>query len=336
VKTRWEDLAARTRGLATHLLGPAQLADLATQADLPALADALRALGFPVAEERATMPERLELAVRRVAGARLWTLARWAGPRNAVLAVVFEDEDRRSLRALLRGAVLGPAAPPSQRLGGLIPTPELPERALAELARQPTAADVVTLLTAWRNPYGPPLAAAAAGTAVDLLALEHALNRTFAERARRGARAARSRDLSEFVRDTIDIENALAAFVMSAAPGGATLTVEPEVVPGGKRITQQLFLDAVGAAEPRAAARLLAARLAPLLTADMLESEAAILNARRATLRQQVRRNAIGAATVLLYVLDLRAEALALQRIIWGLALAAPRSEIARGLVATR
>ena len=99
--------------------------------------------------------EAFALAVRRKAAARMRLLARWAGGRDAVLAVVFEEEDRRSLRALLRGAVQGARA--EERLEDLIPTPLLPERALAELARQARPAAIAALLTAWQNPYGPAL-----------------------------------------------------------------------------------------------------------------------------------------------------------------------------------
>ena len=146
MKARWEDLATRARGLATHLLGRADLDGLARAESLDALADVLRARGFLPAGGPAT-PGALELAVRRMAGARLAVLAAWGHARNTLLAVVFEDEDRRSLRALLRGAVR--AAPPEERLAGLIPTPGLPERALAELAGQPTPGAIAALLTAW-------------------------------------------------------------------------------------------------------------------------------------------------------------------------------------------
>ena len=170
MKARWEDLTARTRGLATHLLAPGQLDGLARAPDFDALSDAFRALGLLVPEGGTVTPEQLELSVRRAAAAKLRTLTRWAGARKALLAVVFEDEDRRSLRAMLRGAVHGASA--EQRLGGLIPTPALPERALGELARQPTPGAVAALLAAWGSPYGPALLPDAAAVHPDLLALE--------------------------------------------------------------------------------------------------------------------------------------------------------------------
>ena len=334
MKARWEDVATRARGLATHLLGPAQLEALASVPDWRALADAFRPLGSPLSEDAAATPALLELAVRRTAAARLRTLARWAGDRTAFLAIIFEDEDRRSLRALLRGAVHG--APPEERLAGLIPTPTLPERALAELARLPTPRAVTTLLTAWGSAYGSALAVAAAATHPDLLSLEYQLNRTFAARALRGARAARSSVLIEFVRETIDLENACTALVLAGAEPDSP--AKPAFVDGGRRLSYAAFLDAVSAREPAEAGRRLAASFAPGPIATTFERSARepaaleelLLRERRASLHERARRDPAGPATVLRYVLDLRAQVLALRRIIWGVALDAPRGDLAR------
>jgi vacuolar-type H+-ATPase subunit C/Vma6 len=340
MKARWEDLTVRTRGLATHLLTPGQLDALARAPDLDALGDAFRALGLLVPEAGAVTPEQLELAVRRAAAARLHTLTRWAGARKALLAVVFEDEDRRSLRAMLRGAVHG--APPEERLGGVIPTPALPERALGELARQPTTGAVAALLTAWGSPYGTALLPDAAATHPDLLTLEYRLNRAFAARALEGARAARSRQLVEFVRDTIDLENAATAFVLGGAEKDAPSN--QAFLDGGRRLPLAAFLDAIAAREPNEVGRRLAAafRPDPLGTAlerhanDPAALEEALLRQRIATLRARAWWDPMGPATVLGYVLQLRAEMLDLRRAIWGVALGAPPPpELAPGLAPT-
>ena len=47
----WEDLVARSRGLAAHLLSPARLATLAAAPDLGALAQGLRESGFDIEED---------------------------------------------------------------------------------------------------------------------------------------------------------------------------------------------------------------------------------------------------------------------------------------------
>lgn len=336
MRARWEDLATRARGLATHLLGRVELDALARTPDLAALGDALRARGFLPGEGPAT-PETLELAVRRIAATRLGVLAAWGRDRNALLAVIFEDEDRRSLRALLRGAVRGAAT--HERLAGLIPTPGLPERALAELAGQPTPNAVAVLLTAWGSAYGPALLPDAAAARPDLLRLEYRLNALFASRALRGARAAKSRGLIEFVRETIDLENACTALVLA----GAELDAPPQqaFVDGGRRLSLAAFSDAVAAPDAGAAARRLATAFAsdPIADAfaraadDPAAIEEALLRQRIAVLDVAVRRNPAGPASVLHYVLRLRAEVLDLRRVIWGVMLRAPRADIAAALV---
>lgn len=336
MRARWEDLATRARGLATHLLGRAELDALARVPGLDALSDALRARGFLPGEGPAT-PEALELAVRRMAGTRLGVLAAWGRARNALLAVVFEDEDRRSLRALLRGAVRG--APPDERLAGLIPTPGLPELALAELAGQPTPGGIAVLLTAWGSPYGPALLPDAAGARPDLLTLEYRLNALFASRALRGARAARSRGLIEFVRETIDLENACTALVLA----GAELDAPPQTafVSGGRRLPVAAFSEAVAAPDAGEAARRLAAAFGsePVAGAftqaasDPAGIEEALLRHRIAAQGAAARRNPAGPPSVLYYVLRLRAEVLDLQHVIWGVMLRAPRAAIAAALV---
>jgi len=333
---RWEDLATRARGLAAHLLGRVDLDALARAPGLGALAEALRGRGLLPAEGPVT-PETLELAVRRMAGARLQLLAAWGRGRNALCAVVFEDEDRRSLRALLRGAVRG--APAEERLAGLIPTPGLPERALAELAALRTPGAIATLLTAWGSAYGPALLPDAAATRPDLLTLEYRLNSVFAIRALRGARAARSRGLIEFVRETVDVENACTAIVLAGT--GPDTPLARAFVEGGRRLSLEAFSDAVAAPDASAAARRLSVAfgsdpLAPVFAqaaADPAAIEAAILSRRIAAQNAAARHDPAGVASVLHYVLRLRAEVLDLRRVIWGVMLRAPRPAIAAALV---
>lgn len=325
MKARWEDLGTRARGLATHLLTRADLAALAAAADLAALADALRARAFPLAEGTPTA-DGLELAVRRAAGAKMWLLTRWAGVRNPLLAVILDDEDRRSIRALVRGAVQGAAA--EMRVAGLVPTPTLPERALTELAGQPTPRAVAALLTAWGNAFGPALLRAAQATQPDLLEIEHALNRSFADRALRGARAAGSPVLLDYVRETIDLENACAALVLAGVERDTA--AKRAFVGGGRTISLTTFLETI--AEGPAAARRLAAAfhdsgLAAAFErwgADPARIEEQLLMRRIAHLRALARRDPAGPASVLEFALRLRAEVIELQRVIWGMALGAP------------
>ncbi|HET9386761.1 MAG TPA: V-type ATPase subunit [Gemmatimonadales bacterium] len=332
----WEDLATRAHGLATHLLGRRDFDVLAAASSLDELSEALRKRGF-VVPEGAISADVLELTVRRTAAARLRILSRWAGSRNAVLAVIFEDEDRRSLRAILRGAVQG--APADLRLAGIIPTPALPERALRELAAQATPRAVATLLTTWGNPYGSALLRHTESTQPDLLAIDDCLNRTFAARALRGARIAHNRTLVEYVRLVIDLENACAALVLAAGPR-TDASAKQAFVEGGRHLSLAAFLQTVSAGEAGAGQRLAVAfRPAGLATAferwagDPAAIEHRVLRYRIAALKGAERRDPAGPAAVLGFALRVRAEVLDLRRLIWGIVLRAPRSELGAGLV---
>ena len=100
---RWDAVNARARGLATHLLDRGALAGLAAAPDWPAFMARVMALGYPLElVGGATVdPSSFDRAVSLVAVARLNLLGRWLASRQAVLAVVLEDEERRTLRALL-------------------------------------------------------------------------------------------------------------------------------------------------------------------------------------------------------------------------------------------
>ncbi|HYL22403.1 MAG TPA: V-type ATPase subunit [Gemmatimonadales bacterium] len=331
---RWEDLDARARGLATHLLGPIELAALAQSPDLSAVGDALRRDGYPVAEGERS-PEALELAVRRMAAARLGVLARWSGSRTAALSILFEDEDRRSLRAVLRGAVQG--VPAEERLAGLVPTSSLPEGALRELARQDRPGAVASLLVAWGNPYGPALLPVASADHPDLFTLELRLNAAFAARATRAARGTGL--LEACVREMIDIENAYAALVLASE--GEDVTAGDTFLAGGERVSLEVFQFAAAAASlPEAARRLARAfsgsPLEPLFeryAGDPGELEDAVLRQRIRQLVQATRTEPLGPAPLLAYVLRVRAEVVDLRRIIWGVALGTPPALLASELV---
>jgi len=338
VKPLWDDLNARARGLGTHLLSRLQLEGLARQPDLPSLADALRRFGITTEEEGApVIPEHLELAIRRWAAARLRILARWAGPRASALPTVFEDEDRRGLRAILRGAVHG--SPAERRLAGLVPTPALPERALQELARAPTAAAVATLLAAWRHPYAAALAPAIGTTQPDLFALELSLARLFADRTVRAARRAGDPGLLWFARETIDLENALSAVVLTVE--GKDVVPKDVFLPGGDRVSIIAFEEAIALGDTGAAGARLAAALgdSSISTAlrqaarDAASLEDDLLRARLHVLTRRVRQAPLGALPVLWFGLRLRAQVVDLRRIVWAVTLGAPRGAMVEGLV---
>lgn len=335
MKPTWEDLDARARGLGTHLLTRSQLDSLAQAPDVATLGAELRRVGYPVAEEDVS-PAALDLAVRRTAAARLRILARWCGPRVGMLAVLFEDEERRSLRAVLRGAVQGIV--PDARLAGLVPTRALPERALQELARQPNAGAVAALLVAWRHPYGSVLLPDAAAAQPDLFRLEVLLNRAYAARALSASRKAGAL-LTAYVREVIDLENAYTALVLAAE--GKDVTPKDAFLVDGARVTIAAFEEAVATQHPDLASRRLAAafRGTPLAWAferyggDVVRLEDAVLRVRIRELVRASRTDPLGPAPLLTYALRLRAEALDLRRVIWGVALGAPRGVLVQELV---
>ncbi len=321
----WDDVIARVRGLRTHLLTRETLRDLARESRPAGVAHRLAQAGYQL-DPGAASAGSLELAIRRTAAGRMGTLARWCRARTAVLRVVFEDEDRRSLRQILRGMVDGSA--PDLRLAGLIPTPALPERALEELARCDTVASAAALLTAWGHPAAPVLLAAGAARRPALLPLEVALTRRFAGRALAAAR--KDGTLRGFVREGIDLENVWTAAVLA----GNAPDLDPAscFVPGGARITPQLVCEAAALPDAGSALRRLAAELGRTRLAQALlqaadrpwDIEQLVLAAREQDQIDRMRLMPLSLAPVLSYVLGVRLEVMALQRIIWGAELGAP------------
>ncbi len=335
----WSDVDVRARGLATRLVGRTRLVALANAADLEAVAGGIGAVGYPVRDVVPRIsPGQIELAVRRGAGQRLELLARWAGARSRALVVIFEDEDRRSLRAILRGALQGTTA--ESRLAGLIPTPGLSERALQALARLETTREIATLLIAWRNPYGDAIRGETEERRPDAFLLELAIDRTFAARARRAARRG-GRILQAHVSRVIDLENAFSALLLA----GGQHDVDPKqcLLEGGAELEASAFHQAARAAGRRECARVLSRALASPFSeviqahASSIERlEAAVLAAQIQSLRKHARLDPLSAAPLLKYVLCLRAEVIDLRRIIWGVSLAVPAESIHAGLVTDR
>lgn len=334
--TQWADLNARARGLSTHLLGRAALERLAASADLAALAEELGRRGYLIEPTGRTSPESIELAARRYAAGRFRTLRRWAGPRTPALAIVFEDEDRRSISAMLRGAVQ--KAAPDRRLSGLIPTPALPERALEQLSRQPAPAGVTALLAAWRHPLAPSLQLEAAKPEIDLFRLEVSLSRSFFERARTASRGhGRETVLFDYVRRLIDLQNTLAILSLSVEKSP---NLEEIWIAGGKVLSLAAGQHAVqtgspGAAAPELAAAFGAGSLARALAeqcANPITLETGILSALIAELKATARTAPLSPAPLLEYTLRLRAELLDLRRTVWGIPLGAPPRMLAEGM----
>lgn len=320
--TLWVDVVARARGLRTHRLAPPVVATLRGDTDLSSLGRHLGQAGFTIVEgER--RPAALDLAIRRRAAAELKTIARWCGKRAAELPVILEDEDRRSLRALLRGALQH--QPAEGRLRGLVPTPTLPERALAELATRATPAEIATLLMVWDHPFAKALEAACAASAPDPLALDLALDRAWASRAVAGAGRG-GVQLQWFVADAIDLVNATTALALAEAPAARA----PELfLEGGHRVSRTAFTTLLARNRPAVAEALAdlyrATPYGPVFRRGVLRGlDDALLDARTQVQCRVARSAPLGVAPVLWFALELRRESTILSRMVWALALGAP------------
>lgn len=328
----------RARGLATHLFTRPELEALAAS-DAVALARGLARSGklwAPLPDGAPAL--EVERAMRQTTKRHLATLARWSGAAP-VLEVFAAEQDRRSLRALLRGAQQ--AAPAERRLAGLLPTATLPERVLAELAHQPTPAAVVSHLFALRHPDAERLLPLTSKKAQpDLFALDLALVQGFAAR---GLAAAKRGDdtLRRFAALRLDLCNAQAAVLLARSrdvdPG-------PCFVEGGEALSKKAFLSVVRAPTPRDGAQLLRRALVGTPLARLVESASpGALDAGRLERsgflllldeqRRGARQQPLGSAPVLLFLVKLDAMGRDLRRLAWGAALGAPAALIRADLV---
>jgi vacuolar-type H+-ATPase subunit C/Vma6 len=212
-------------------------------------------------------------------------------------------------------------------VAGLIGTPGLPTRAIEELARMGSPNEVVALLRAWSHPDADALAEEARREHPDLFRLELAMAVAHASRARAAARRG-GHALRDFVSLTVDVDNCWSALL---SPRSASPDATP-FIDGGRRLDRAQHARALAEAEERAAA----AQLAPVFGATPLGDALALrgtagpsldeaaLDTHIAMQRARARREPMGGATVILFVLRLRQELDRLRRIIWATALEAP------------
>jgi len=322
---RWDEVNARARGLATHLLPTEALGALTAARDWPEFVGRLSSAGYPIegADRGVLDAAGFDRAVGLVTARRFDLLGRWMGERRGALGVVLELEERSTLRALLRGAAQG--ASPGARLRAVLPTPGLPPRLLERLARAETVPALVQALLRAGHPAGRALEAAGGQGAPGLASLEWVLARLFLERAHRTARSGGAL-LRRFVADLADEENAWS--LLLAAPADST----GEHLPGGARITEGEFerLRAEHDRERRLESlrRLLRGTVFGEAMAktpvDLPSLPARIEAARAASLRAAARRDPLGPAPVLEVLLRIRAEARAIRGMAWGVSLGAP------------
>jgi vacuolar-type H+-ATPase subunit C/Vma6 len=332
------DLNTRARGLGTRLLSPDALGRMARTKSMFALQREMRSLGL-VSSEGLMTPAALEAEVRGRAAGLLAILVRWCrDARQPVLAVLLEDEERRAIQALLRGAEQ--AASSESKMSGLLPTTNLPERALRTLAAQPTMEDVVRMLLLWGHPLAPSLTKALGGTRPSLLEVEAALQRAFAERAR--ARAHRGgKELASYVAQTIDLMNLWT--VLLHFPERASELTDLTFIDGGQTIDRELFDELLGQDSIQDVQRVAGkafqgSSIGAALSVQgrpLSSLEGAVLGAQLQEQRRAARTRPEGPAPLVLFFLELRAELLNLRRIIWGKALEAPAALVESEMVGT-
>jgi len=330
------DINTRARGLRTHLLPANDLERLARTTSLLTLQRELSGLGYIRSDAPATAMS-LERAIRRRAASQMAILDRWCtDDRRAALAVIFEDEDRRSIQAILRGAQQGTGT--EMRMAGLVPTRSLPERALLTLAGQPTPTDVIRMLALWNHPLGAPLVAAASGAHPSLFEIEVELQRAFARRASARAHQGGSQ-LLEYVEQVVDVMNAWSALLHFVERDPAI--VDMTFVEGGRWLTRDVFhklmtLETRPQVEKRLAWELRKSALGSAFHNELdslAQLESAMLRAQIDWQNRAVRVDPSGAAPIIGFAIELRAEVVNLRGIIWGVALRAPAAMIQAEMV---
>lgn len=326
----WDAANARARGLATHFLAREDLVRAARTRSLPELGVRLSEAGYRVSDGLSASPADLDRRIGHTVGARYRLLGRWLGAGQAVLAVVMEDEDRRAIRSLLRGAAQGVS--PGARLRGVNPTPTLGERVLERLAGAASPAALAAALVRAGHPAGRVLEAALADphlAKLGLLGLEAALSRLFATRAARAARSG-GRIVRAFVEQALDLEN---SWTLLASSGwGKDVAADDLYLPGGRLVTRQWYGQMAADRDPVRMLEALRTRFAGGPLASVFDGESRdpgtlerrALAAQIAWFRVEARRNPLSAAVVLGVILRIRAEARDLRALLAGIGLGAP------------
>lgn len=334
----WEAANARARGLATHLLPREVLVRAAEAGSWGAAGRALAARGYPVGERDLVTRADFDRAVGRIASARMRVLERWLGRRRQALAVLYELEDRHSLRRLVRGAAQGSS--PDARLQGITPTPDLSERLLHRLAGARSPEALVALLLRAGHPAGRALRGAKVGRTEPFPGLweaDLALNRLFAVRVTRAARGG-GKAVRRFASLCIDLENAWS--LLAVPDWGAEVRAADVFLPGGAVLDPAAFTEL---ASPRRsddvrwralAARFTATPLAAVFreAAGPADLERKAAEALVAWQRAEARRDPLSVATVLAVLLRIRSEAHDVRLLTFGLDLGAPAPAIVLGL----
>jgi vacuolar-type H+-ATPase subunit C/Vma6 len=323
-------LIARASGLGSRLLSREAIESLADANDVAAFGHSLERLGGirdPIGWPLDVFA--VERAIERTAYHYIETLRRWEEAPPGVLDVFTANQDRRSVRALLRGAAQGASS--DARIAGLLPTPLLPRLALHELARQPSPAHVVSQLVMLAYPDAAQLLPLVRSTRPDLLAIDRVLLAGFAQRATRAA-ARGDRLLREFVAESIDVGNAQNALV--TAGEFRDMDATDDFVGGGRWLSRSAFRSAATSSSPQQALSRLTAALArspiasslPIVAPDTGHLDRMFLSNTLARLTRLARVDPLSSATVLRVLLLIDAQSRDLRALAWGVTLGTPVS----------
>ncbi|HEY5948558.1 MAG TPA: V-type ATPase subunit [Kofleriaceae bacterium] len=277
-------LVTRARGLQAHLL------------DEPELDPKLS-------------PEAVERELRRRLATDFKILARWASRDQ--LAVLELDEDRHSLRAIVRGLAAG--VPSERRRIAAVATSRLTERVLDELAAATSIDAIARELAAIDHPLHD--AFETDTTSIDVFAIELALAKSYARAARAHAH---DRALATYLAQVIDAENATSARLL-VARGGNIVPAE-HFIPGGERLSLAAF-TAITRDNIR---DVLAEAFADTPLARNVDEDT-VLAWQLATQRKLRRSDPLGLAAVVYAVLSRRFEIRRLRRAAWRSALGGTR-----------
>lgn len=332
------DLNARARGMATRLLAPQALEQLASSRGLEAFAAGLGRHGYPLEGRSACPAAELDQLIGELAGRRMDLLAVWSGGRAAALRALFERREIATLRMMARGVAEGAA--PSARLRGVIPSKRLPGPLLSRLAAAATFGEFHRVLARAGHPAADAFLGAVGGAQrADLLHHEYALRQWWGRRLRTGVRRA-GPGARRLVEETIDWENAMTLLLASA--WGVEVAPEVAFLAGGRAPTRQRFLEL--AREPDTDRRRvgLAGELAGTAAGAVLADAGVTLEAipRRAlaarirSARREAHLAPLDLAPLVEVVLRIEAEAHDLRRLVHAVALGAPPALAVAGLVA--
>lgn len=332
------DVNARARGLAAHCLPPNGIRRLAASRTVTAYAAELARAGYGAELAPPVTIAALDHLIATVTAGRLNLLADWLGPRLAAFEGLFLGREVAVLRALVRGIAGGVA--PVARLRGLGPTRLLPAPALVRASAAESLAALHRVLAQSGHPAAEVMVttghAAAQG---DLLRVELALRRWWADRVHAGARHA-GREARQLASQAIDHQNLVA--LLLASSWGVEVQPEEMFLAGGQVLRRENFLK-VAAEQDQDRRRAVLARafggtpagrcLADLgIGVEALPDQ--LLAADLAAARRESALRPLGSAPLVAVVRTIEAEARNLRHALHAVALGAPPGRSAAGLAA--